>query len=130
MHNELPTVVIVDDSPAMQTLYERSTKNLDIDLKLFKTVDESLTYLRSNKPALLILSIILPDKNGLIFLQELRKMPEHRDTSVVLVSSKDYAQDRRAAEELGVLDFISKPMPMQTIEKVIVKYTNAKSGSK
>ena len=130
MHNEQPTVVIVDDSPAMQTLYQRSTRNLDIDLKLFKTVDESLTYLQSNKPALLILSIILPDKNGLIFLQELRKMPEHRDTSVVLVSSKDYAQDRLAAEELGVLDFISKPMPMQTIEKVIVKYTNAKSGSK
>lgn len=130
MHNKQPTVVIVDDSPAMQTLYERSTRNLDIDLKLFKTVDESLKYLQSNKPALLILSIILPDKNGLIFLQELRKMPEHRDTSVVLVSSKDYAQDRLAAEELGVLDFISKPMPMQTIEKVIVKYTNAKSGSK
>ena len=130
MHNKQPTVVIVDDSPAMQTLYERSTRDLDIDLKLFKTADESLTYLQSNKPALLILSIILPDKNGLIFLQELRKMPEHRDTSVVLVSSKDYAQDRLAAEELGVLDFISKPMPMQTIEKVIVKYTNAKSGSK
>ena len=130
MHNKQPTVVIVDDSPAMQTLYERSTRNLDIDLKLFKTVTESLTYLQSNKPALLILSIILPDKNGLIFLQELRKMPEHKDTSVVLVSSKDYAQDRLAAEELGVLDFISKPMPMQTIEKVIVKYTNAKSGSK
>ena len=130
MHNKQPTVVIVDDSPAMQTLYERSTRDLDIDLKLFKTADESLTYLQSNKPALLILSIILPDKNGLIFLQELRKMPEHRDTSVVLVSSKDYAQDRLAAEELGVLDLISKPMPMQTIEKVIVKYTNAKSGSK
>ena len=130
MHNKQPTVVIVDDSPAMQRLYERSTANLDIDLKLFKTVNESLTYLQSNKPTLLILSIILPDMNGLIFLQELRKLPEHRDTSVVLVSSKDYAQDRLAAEELGVLDFISKPMPMQTIEKVIVKYTNAKSGSK
>jgi len=130
MLNKKPTVVIVDDSPAMQTLYKRSTQNLDIELKLFKSVDESWSFLQSNKPDLLILSIILPDKNGLIFLQELRKSPEHQDTSVVMVSSKDYAQDRLAAERLGVLDFIPKPMPMQTIEEVVVKYTNAKPGSK
>jgi len=130
MLNKKPTVVIVDDSPAMQTLYKRSTQNLDIELKLFKSVDESWSFLQSNKPDLLILSIILPDKNGLIFLQELRKSPEHQDTSVVMVSSKDYAQDRLAAERLGVLDFIPKPMPMQTIKEVVVKYTNAKPGSK
>ncbi len=130
MHNKKPTVVIVDDSPTMQTLYERSTQKLDIELKLFKSVDESWSFLQSNKPDLLILSIILPDKNGLIFLQELRNSPEHQDTSVVMVSSKDYAQDRLVAKRLGALDFISKPMPMQTIEEVVVKYTNAKPGSK
>ncbi len=130
MQNEKPTVVVVDDSAAMQTLYTRSTQKLDIELKLFKTVDESWSFLQSNKPDLHILSIILPDKNGLIFLQELRNSPEHKDTSVVMVSSKDYAQDRLAAEGLGVLDFIPKPMPMQIIEDVVVKYTNAKPGSK
>jgi DNA-binding response OmpR family regulator len=130
MINKKPTVVVVDDSPAMQTLYERGTQKLDIELKLFKSVAETWSFLQSNKPDLLILSIILPDKNGLIFLQELRKSPEHEDTSVVMVSSKDYAQDKLAAEGLGVLEFISKPMPMQTIEEVVVKYTNAKPGSK
>ncbi len=130
MQNERPTVVVVDDSPAMQTLYERSTQNLDIELKLFKSTAESWSFLQSNKPDLLILSIIIPDKNGLIFLQELRKSPEHKDTAVVMVSSKDYAQDRLAAEKLGVLDFIPKPMPMRTIEEVVVKYTNAKPGPK
>jgi len=47
-----------------------------------------------------------------------------------MVSSKDYAQDRLAAEKLGVLDFIPKPMPMRIIEEVVVKYTNAKPGPK
>ena len=129
MQNDKPTVVIVDDSPAMQKLYIKGTKKLDIELKQFKTTSDSLSYLQSNKPDLLILSIILPDKNGLIFLQELRNSPEHKDTSVVMISSKDYAQDRLVAEELGALEFITKPMPMKAIEEVIVKYTNAKPGS-
>jgi len=70
MQNERPTVVVVDDSPAMQTLYARSTQKLDIELKLFKSAAESWSFLQSNKPDLLILSIIIPDKNGLIFLQD------------------------------------------------------------
>jgi response regulator of citrate/malate metabolism len=44
-----------------------------------------------------------------------------------MISSKDYAQDRRVASGLGVLDYIPKPMSMQTIKDVIVKYTRAKA---
>ncbi|MBI4006473.1 MAG: response regulator [Gammaproteobacteria bacterium] len=126
----MPTVVVVDNSPAIKTLFERSTEKLGIELIIFASAKDSLEYLQANKPDLLILSIILPDKNGITLLKELRKSPLHQDTSVIMVSSKDYAQDRLAASELGVLDFIPKPMPMQTITDVIVKYTKAEPISK
>lgn len=126
---EWPTVVVVDNSPAIKKLFERSTRDLGIELLIFDSAADSWTYLNNTKPDLLILSIILPDKNGLTLLNDLRKLPLHQNTSVIMVSSKDYAQDRLAANELGVLDFIPKPMPMQTITDVIVKYTKAKTKS-
>ncbi len=43
-----------------------------------------------------------------------------------MVSSKDYTLDREAADRLGALEFIPKPMTMQTITNFIVKYTEAK----
>lgn len=130
MGKKKPTVVVVDNSPAIKTLFERSTEKLGIELLIFTSAKDSSEYLKTNKPDLLILSIILPDKNGITLLKELRKSPLHQDTSVIMVSSTDYAQDRLAASELRVLDFIPKPMPMQTITDVVVKYTNAEPISK
>ena len=83
-----------------------------------------MKYLKDNKPDLLFLDIIMPEKDGLTFLQELRKLPLHRDTHVIMISSKDYAQDRTVANELGAVEFIIKPMPMQTITDIILNYLN------
>ena len=130
MGNDWPTVVVVDNSPAIKKLFARSIEDIEVTLKILDTAAESWDYLQDNQPDLLILSIILPDKNGLTLLKELRKLPLHQNTSVIMVSSKDYAQDRLAAQELGVAEFIPKPMPMQTITDVIVKYTKAKPKSK
>ena len=68
------------------------------------------------------LNIILPDKNGLTFLSELRKLPLHAKTPVIILTSNDYSQDRTVASELGVLDFIVKPMSMRTINSIMLDY--------
>jgi DNA-binding response OmpR family regulator len=122
-----PAVIGVDNSPSMKKMLERSTEDLDIDLTVFASAEEAWSYLQSNTPDLIILSIILPIKDGLSLLKELRQLPEHQHTQVIIVSSKDYAQDRIVAKGLGVLEFIPKPMPMKTITDVVVKYTQASS---
>ncbi len=126
MGNTKPIVVAVDNSPSMKKLLERSTENLDIDLTVFTSAKEAWSYLQSNTPDLLILNIIMPIKDGLSLLNEVRQLPNNRQTQVIIVSSKDYAQDRIVAKELGVLEYITKPMPMKTITDVVVKYTQAK----
>jgi len=101
-------------------------ENLDIDLTMFASAEEAWPYLQSNTPNLIVLSIILPGKNGLSLLRDLRQLPVHQETQTVIVSSKDYIQDRLVAKDLGVLEFIPKPVSMQTITDVVVKYTLAK----
>ena len=107
MGNTKPIVVAVDNSPSMKKLLERSTENLDIDLTVFASAKEAWSYLQSNTPDLLILNIIMPIKDGLSLLNEVRQLPNNRQTQVIIVSSKDYAQDRILANELGVLEFIA-----------------------
>jgi len=120
--NPSPTIVVVDDSPTVKELFERSIEKLDVEFKIFDSASASWVYLKSSKPALLFLNIKMPGKDGLIFLKELRDLPLHKDTSVVMISSKDYAQDRTVASQLGAVDFITKPMPIQTITDVVLKY--------
>ncbi|MCG8325145.1 MAG: response regulator [Thiotrichales bacterium] len=129
MGNTKPIIAVVDDSPSFRALFERSTEELGIELLTFGSAEESWAYLQDNRPDILFLNIIMPDKDGLTFLRELRKLPLHTDTPVVMISSKDYAQDRNIATELGALEFITKPMPMQAITDVVVKYSKAETKS-
>ncbi len=122
-----PIVVCIDDNPSMMKLLKKSTENLDIDLTVFASAEDAWPYLESNAPDLIILNIILPNKDGLSLLKDLRGLPKHQKTQVIIISSKDYEQDRAIAKQLGALEFIPKPIPMQTIADIVVKYTQATS---
>ena len=125
--NSVPIIVVVDDSPSIRTLFERCTEQMDVELIFFDSAKTSWSYLQANKPDLLFLNIKMPGKDGLIFLKELRELPLHKNTSVVMISSKDYAQDRSVAKQLGAVEFITKPMPIKAVADVVLKYI--KTGS-
>ena len=116
------TAVLIDDNESSHKFFLRSVENLSIDLKAYRSADTAMKFLNDNKPSLLFLNIILPDKNGLTFLSELRKLPLHAKTPVIILTSNDYSQDRAVASELGVLDFIVKPMSMRTINSIMLDY--------
>jgi len=116
-----PTIVVVDDSSTIRVFFERVTRDLNVRLFAFASVAESLPCLASLQPDLLFLDIIMPEKDGLTFLQELRNRPDHEATPVVMISSKDYAQDRALARSLGVIEYVTKPMSTQTIRELILR---------
>ena len=122
MNDYKRNVVLVDDNPTSRKFFLRAIENLSIDLKTYGNTDDAIEYLKDNKPSLLFLNIIMPDKNGLTFLEELRKLPLHSDTRVIMITSKDYSQDRTVASDLGALDFIVKPMSMRSITSIMLDY--------
>lgn len=128
MRTAKPTIVLVDDSSAMREFFEHVAEESDLDFRAFDSAELSLSFLDSEKPDLLFLNIIMPQKDGFTFLRELRRHPLHADTPTVMISSKDYAQDRTAAKELGVLEFVAKPISKKAIRSLIGKYINAESG--
>ena len=122
-----PKVLVIDDSATVRGFFERIGAAVDVDLVTFESAAASEEYLAGVAPGLMFLDIIMPDKDGLTFLQELRKDARHRDTPVVMISSKDYSQDRMTAKEMGVIEFLPKPITTQAIEDLIRQY--AVSGS-
>ncbi len=120
------TVVVVDDSAAVRIFFEKVATAIDVELKTYPSAVAALEYLATQQPSLLFLDIIMPDKDGLTFLQELRRLPLHQNTTTIVISSKDYAQDRNTARQLGVVEFVAKPMTTRVIEDLIVKYTGAR----
>jgi len=117
-----PIIVVVDDSSAVRVFFEKIATNVGVDLRTFASAAEAMSFLAHRRPDLLFLDIIMPEKDGLTFLQELRRMPLHASTPTIMISSKDYAQDRSTARELGVVEYLPKPMTGRAIQEVIVRY--------
>jgi len=123
--NTKPIIVVIDDNSAVSSIFELGSESLDIELKSYRSAAAAMDYLQDHRPDLLFLDIIMPEKDGLTFLEELRKLPLHRDTKVVMITSKDYAQDKITAKVLGALDFIIKPIHSQEIHDLISEHAGA-----
>jgi PleD family two-component response regulator len=125
----VPQIVVVDDSPTSISLYELSIASLSVELRSFRSPLDSLLHLGDNPADLLFLDIIMREMDGLTLLKKLRDMEMHRNTSVVIVTSKDYAQDRSTAKSLGALDFLVKPLRSQEIREIICQHTGVLENS-
>ena len=126
MTKQVPTIVVVDDSATSISLYQFSVEPLNVNFVGFKSPLEALPYLQEHNPDLLFLDIVMPGMDGLTFLQKLRAMPNHDSTPVIMVTSKDYAQDRFVAKQLGALDFLIKPLRFQEIRDLVIKHARIK----
>jgi CheY-like chemotaxis protein len=118
-----PLIVSIDDASSSRLFFDRIAASMDVEPVAFPSAAAAMPLLSERKPALIFLDIIMPGKDGLTFLQELRAMPMHHDTAVVIVTSKDYAQDRATAKSLGVMDYLIKPLTTRTLREAIVKVT-------
>ena len=125
MEKQNPRVVIVDDSPTSVSLYERSSSQLSIELVTFRSPTQSIDYLSEHDADLVFVDLHIREQDGIAFLHSLRALTHHQDTTVVIVTSKDYAQDRTLAKELGVLEYLVKPLRSQEISAIIQNHTGA-----
>jgi CheY-like chemotaxis protein len=126
MTDKRPTIVVVDDSATSISLYQFSIEPLAVNFMGFTSPIEALPYLQEHQADLLFLDIIMPGMDGLTFLRRLRKFTHQKDIPVIMVTSKDYAQDRYIAKQLGALDFVIKPLRFKEIQELVQRYVDIK----
>jgi len=103
-------VLLVEDDPLLRNLLSiRFTKG-NIPYQLCHNGNDVLNTILEYKPTIVILDIMLPGKNGLEVLEEIRQIPAVADISVIVFSNKDNDEDRKKAKDLGVDTFLIKAM--------------------
>lgn len=65
--------------------------------------------IRRMRPTLVILDYMLPGKNGLDIVSELRADPEFAKLPVLMLTARGQLRDREQAEKAGVSRFMTKP---------------------
>lgn len=107
-------IAIVEDESDIAELEAQSVKKEGFEAKLFESGDAFLnTVLKEkNKPALILLDIMLPGSSGLDILRIIRNTPEYealRNIPVIFVTARDSEVDKILGLEMGSDDYIAKP---------------------
>ena len=100
------TVLVVDDEPMLRNLLSHL-----LHLEGYKVLEAedgltALDVVATEKPDLVLLDVMLPARNGLDVLGDLRRTS---DIPVILVSARAEEDDRVAGLRLGADDYVTKP---------------------
>ena len=119
------TCIIIDDEPLAQSVIESYLKNIpNLDLKgKFDNAIEALNYLNANEVDLMFLDINMPELSGIDLLKTLSKKPE-----VILTTA--YSEFALEGYELGVTDYLLKPISLPRFLKAVTKVTDLLSKEK
>lgn len=103
-------VLVVDDEPYIGRIIQMKLEDGPYAVEVFQDGAAALDRLRTDQPVdLILLDIMMPHMNGFEVLSELRSLPQHRDTPVIMLTAKGHATDREQAATLGASDFLTKP---------------------
>lgn len=114
--NSLPTtskeirVLVVEDDPLLRNLLSVKLTKSKIPYHFCHNGNDVIDIAFQYKPTLIILDLMLPGKNGIDVLNEMRKVPDFEKTPVIIFSNKDNDEDKKKAKLLGVSDFLIKAM--------------------
>ncbi len=80
---------------------------------------EALDVIRSNRPDLVLLDLMLPDIDGFGVCEILRRHPSTAAIPIVIISAWDTTDSLNLGLELGALDYLTKPFsPKELVERV------------
>ncbi|HEX3656532.1 MAG TPA: HD domain-containing phosphohydrolase [Pirellulales bacterium] len=114
------TIMVLDDEPFNCLMVRKHLR--DARYKSIVTLSDAsaaLDAIRQQRPALLLLDIVMPQITGLEILRLLRTDPGTRHLPVLILTASTEAETRRSALELGATDFLAKPVdPLELVPRV------------
>ncbi len=117
-------ILVIDDSSTALLLMEYALNEEGYKTHTASNVNDALLYLKQNTPDLVLLDLSMPEISGYDFLK-MRKELNLADTPIIVVSAFDANDTIRETLSLGAIDFISKPIHIDTLLAKI--RTNLKS---
>src|SRR5215468_8565563 len=120
---DLP-VLVVDDNASNRRILKEILTNWHMKPTLANSGADALSALRTanstNSFALVLLDVHMPDMDGFAVAEQIRDSYRHLGTKVVLLTSASRPSDVARCRELGISDYLSKPIKQSELFDAIV----------
>jgi DNA-binding response OmpR family regulator len=114
-----PSIFVVEDDPDISFLVRHHLDAAGFMAKIFASGVSVVEESQHLKPALFILDIMVPGRDGLELCRQIRQTPALCSTPIIFLTAKSGEADRILGFELGADDYITKPFsPRELVARV------------
>ena len=114
-----PSIFVVEDDPDISRLVRHHLENDGFAVRVYPTGANVLSDAERQRPALFVLDIMVPGKDGLELCRTVRQTPGLASVPVIFLTAKSSEADRVLGLELGADDYIAKPFsPRELVARV------------
>lgn len=125
-------ILVVDDEPDIVALVTYHLAKAGYRISTASNGADALRMARQDRPALIVLDLMLPGMSGMEALQQLRADESGQDIAVLLLTARREEPDRIKGLSSGADDYLTKPFSPQElvlrVRNIIRRMSQAQSG--
>lgn len=117
--SQLHSILIVDDDAFIRKPLEYILEQEGYEARTACDGDECMEQVRSQRPDLIILDVMMPRRDGFEICEVLKNDADLTDIPVILLTARGREADRERGMKLGAADFMTKPYsPSQLLQRI------------
>jgi len=115
------TILVIDDDPQFGKYLTKGFNGNGFKVMFAESGKEGLEYLKDHTPSYILTDIIMPDKEGIELILEIRKLGYENPIIAMSGHSAQSSSYLEAAKLLGATDSICKPFTVEDFQTLIGK---------
>lgn len=124
MKHKAKRILIIDDSKTNVILLDAILGNRGYEIIKTSSVKEALPFMEHSLPDLILLDLLMPRVSGYKFLEDIRKNERTKNIPVMIVTAVIEKESKIKTQKLGIIDYIEKPIDIQTLIEKVEKTLN------
>lgn len=101
-------ILIVEDDKYLANAHRVKLTKSGFEVQLAGDGDKALELLKTFTPDLILLDLIMPNKDGFTLLSEIKQHPAWKAIPVIVTSNLSQKEDMEKAKALGAADYLVK----------------------
>lgn len=120
-------ILLVDDEVGVLDLVRTTLETCGYSIDTAASSQEAMVKVRANEYTMVILDLLLPDMNGFLLSQEIRRVRPGLGNRILFISGILFGQS--TVEQLGTIGagFLSKPFQLRALIEAVDKISQGKS---
>ncbi len=114
------SILLAEDNIINQKVTQTMFKNLGYEIDIAKNGNECVEMAAKKNYDIIFMDIMMPEKDGLEATEEIRK--SGNKTYIVALTANAREEDKEKAYKKGMNDYLSKPVRIEDIKKVLVNW--------